>query len=944
MAFAAGAAMTMAQALPEYPEKVDLTLNGQKELPGVTVTQTMEPYDGDDYLTVTITGECDADLITLDIATPEGWDGLLVRSDYTEESEDIEPLKAKAPAKDDEDLWMDTSMALWFGVEAGNTITFPVDGEEWRGMALLVKGEEAYMVNIDFIFEVKKEGGNVSADEPKYPQSLDFTLNGEKELSGVSVSQKMVTNSGTDYLTIEISGESSADAITMDFETPKGWDYALIASMIDGGDAPFNTRSGDSKKWYPVGDVIAMGYKKGNSFEFPVDGKDSFGTIYLVKGDKVWEDSIDILINVKKSEGAGDDPVVDAPAFPDHLDYTLNGEKELPDITVRQLLDGTTNVFSVKGKCDSDYITVTFDTPEGWDGLMIADAFGEGEISTVKTRGVDLIPVKDILGQGFKEGNTITYMTNGEAQWGNIALIKGDMACLTFIDYDITVSKSEGGDEPGDEPVLPESFVVTTFNEGLSVWQGMEYGSYTIKVEGEVTANTFPVVIDVPEGWDGFISYVWSYDEVIITESNEQPKRTRAEEIEWIPLSDFGPEFVKGNKFVFQPTFVPGTGQYQTVEMYLYKGDMAVAEYYCLEIYVSKGEAAAPTFPEKFNITTNNGVTATQTTVSELPEGTLDEMEEELAGMFYCDNTVLISGTTSDKNVTVDFELPEGWTGVQPFKFTLPNFDDFEYYKTRANESEWQILDDVKASFGGMFGYFDTSIEGSDKFEFNTNEKQVYMCYLYTEMTEGGETYTLADTANPFLLVVDVKNGEAPALAFPEKFDIQLSCEGLSVTQELEEYEGEEEFTITIEGKCAEDKLTVTVDVPEGWDGFVGTSDEDYESDIMPYSTRSVDNEDMWMPVEIFEQFYGYKRVNTFTFSIDGEDHAAMLFLYKDEMAYACPIYINVEVEPAGTGIETVDSAADARYYDLQGTEVANPQKGVYVKVANGKASKVVVK
>lgn len=818
MAFAAGAAMTMAQALPEYPEKVDLTLNGQKELPGVTVTQTMEPYDGDDYLTVTITGECDADLITLDIATPEGWDGLLVRSDYTEESEDIEPLKAKAPAKDDEDLWMDTSMALWFGVEAGNTITFPVDGEEWRGMALLVKGEEAYMVNIDFIFEVKKEGGNVDADEPKYPQSLDFTLNGEKELSGVSVSQKMVTNSGTDYLTIEISGESSADAITMDFETPKGWDYALISSMIDGGDAPFNTRSGDSKKWYPVGDVIAMGYKKGNSFEFPVDGKDSFGTIYLVKGDKVWEDSIDILINVKKSEGAGDDPVVDAPAFPDHLDYTLNGEKELPGITVRQRLDETTHVFSVKGECDSDYITVTFETPEGWDGLMISDAFGEGEISTVKTRGMsDLIEIDKILGQGFKEGNTITFKTDGEAQWGNIALIKGDMACLTFIDYDITVSKSGGSDEPGDNLVFPESFIVTT-NDNLKVTQGMDYGTWTIKVEGEVAHDSFSVVLDVPEGWDGFISTSWA-DDVKISENNPVgPRGTRSDEIEMIPISELpeldpmyemlGMEFVKGNKFTFLPTYDPEYNQYQTVEIRLYKGDMAMAEYFNLEVYVSKKEGSEPVepvFPEVLDVTaTGQDINVWQGAVSELPEGTITETESELAGWFYTEYAVSVSGKTIADSTTVEFNLPESWTGVQPFKMTVPNFDDYEYYGTRANESDWQMLDEIKATLGSMFGYFDTSMEGGTKFEFKADEKQVYMCFLYTELNMFGETYTVADTANPFLLVVNV--------------------------------EGE------------------------------------------------------------------------------------------------------------GSGVATVESAARARFYNLQGAEVANPESGVYVKVVNGKATKVIVK
>ena len=33
-----------------------------------------------------------------------------------------------------------------------------------------------------------------------------------------------------------------------------------------------------------------------------------------------------------------------------------------------------------------------------------------------------------------------------------------------------------------------------------------------------------------------------------------------------------------------------------------------------------------------------------------------------------------------------------------------------------------------------------------------------------------------------------------------------------------------------------------------------------------------------------------------------------------------------------------------ARYYNLQGAEVANPQAGTYVKVINGKSTKVIKK
>ncbi len=126
IALAAGSAIAMAQALPEYPDHLDFTMNGEKELTGVTVTQEMIPYDGDDYLTITINGECDADVITLDMVTPEGWDGMLVFSQFQDNS-DIELLKSKAPVATDEDHWWSLELAGWF--KEGNTLKFNVAGD-----------------------------------------------------------------------------------------------------------------------------------------------------------------------------------------------------------------------------------------------------------------------------------------------------------------------------------------------------------------------------------------------------------------------------------------------------------------------------------------------------------------------------------------------------------------------------------------------------------------------------------------------------------------------------------------------------------------------------------------------------------------------------------------------------------------------------------------------
>ena len=956
LAVAAGSAMAMAQALPEFPEKLDFTLNGEKELPGVTVTQEIVPYEGDDYLTYNITGESDAKEITIELITPEGWDGFVVSSNYDGGGADINPLKAKAkaPAKEGDVYWMDLMFASYWGGAEGNTITLPVDGEEWDASAFLVKGDQIYMIQFDFVFEVTYTGVNDDPDDPevpetpKYPASLDFTLNGEKELSGVSVNQVTKAYNGIDYLVVEITGESTADAITMDFETPAGWDYALIDSEIAGSSSPWNTRSDDSEHWVPVKAVTSMGYKKGNSFEFPVNGKDNYGTIYLVKGDYVWEFSIDIEINVKKAEGSGDD---EEPAYPEALDFTINGEKELAGVKVEQEYSQDSLSISLTGTSTADEITLTFDTPNGWDGFLIAAPFADlSEIEFAKTRSAeDWMTLEEALNSpyGFQSANSITFPVDEEGDnFAWMALVKGDKVYNSIIDINFDVKPAPAS----DEPVFPESFVVTTFNKGLEVSQGYnKWGNYDITVEGEVAENTFPIVIDVPEGWDGFVCYNWSHQgDVTITESDPTPKATRAEEMEWISVEKLlANGYEKGNRFTFEPTYVPGTNNYQTIELHLYKGDMAMKEdILSLLVYVSKGEVTAPEFPSEFDVTaTGDDVTVWQGATAELPEGTLTEDEAELtSGWFNCESAVMVSGKTASDSTTVEFNLPEGWAGVQPFKITIPDFNDYEYLSTRANESDWQMLDEMTETLGSM-GYFDTSIEGGTKFDFAAGEKQAYLCYLYMDMEDADETVKLADTANAFVLVVNVeKDGDAPALTFPDEFDVSLSSEGITVSQELEVYHGEGQFIITLEGECSEDELTVTLAVPEGWDGFIGASDYDDPYEIEPLSTRSELNEYLWMPVSGLEGI-GYKKCDSLKFNVDGDEHGGYMFLYKGDMAYYCAILIEDLVMPAATvGVDSVESAAPARYYNLQGAEVSNPESGVYVKVVDGKSYKVIVK
>lgn len=63
--------------------------------------------------------------------------------------------------------------------------------------------------------------------------------------------------------------------------------------------------------------------------------------------------------------------------------------------------------------------------------------------------------------------------------------------------------------------------------------------------------------------------------------------------------------------------------------------------------------------------------------------------------------------------------------------------------------------------------------------------------------------------------------------------------------------------------------------------------------------------------------------------------------LTKNIISYLSPVTDN----GVGTGVESVNVAeSEAVYFNLQGVRVANPTNGLYIKVQNGKSSKVVVK
>ena len=198
------------------------------------------------------------------------------------------------------------------------------------------------------------------------------------------------------------------------------------------------------------------------------------------------------------------------------------------------------------------------------------------EQPVAKTRGEDdWYPLEFLISyMGYQKGNSVTFTVGEEYQWATFVLYKDGQAYQTkTVPVEFEVASATGS----TDPVFPEDLIVDTringeFAEGLEVSQTNEDGQIFIDVTGEIEEEKFDVVLDIPEGWTGFISVPIETSDVEIGDYNVGGSRmAKIQEAEWVPVEDvLDTEGVaKGNQFTFK-----ANGTRQQVEVHLYKDDM----------------------------------------------------------------------------------------------------------------------------------------------------------------------------------------------------------------------------------------------------------------------------------------------------------------------------------------------------------------------------------
>lgn len=252
--------------------------------------------------------------------------------------------------------------------------------------------------------------------------------------------------------------------------------------------------------------------------------------------------------------------------------------------------------------------------------------------------------------------------------------------------------------------------------------------------------------------------------------------------------------------------------------------------------------------------------------------------------------------------------------------------------------------------------------------------------YLETYAGEGyGKLFFGRDGKldNRAITLVITVNQVKPTVVLPEEMPTDFVVtihEGYSDKTLVEskfEYVNGYGYVLDINFTTAYEHIEFTIEHAEGWnkmhtnwDAFVdnnqfdiedGNDDDDSGIELYNAPRRAV----TWIDDDTKAAFIeyltgnGFNEGNTFAidvdkdfgYSISGDDLVAYIGV-DDNVSYD-EIHINVTAnyDDSTVGVGYVEAAnAEAEYYTLQGVKVANPEKGVYVRVANGKAEKVVVK
>ncbi|MDE5842863.1 MAG: hypothetical protein K2H35_03910 [Muribaculaceae bacterium] len=323
--------------------------------------------------------------------------------------------------------------------------------------------------------------------------------------------------------------------------------------------------------------------------------------------------------------------------------------------------------------------------------------------------------------------------------------------------------------------------------------------------------------------------------------------------------------------------------------------------------------------------------------------------EESPLGM----SNIIVKATVPEgQSATITIDVPEGWTSLaiqDPF-YGAGNPDVGPLTHIPADESE-MIPTSMVTALGFKLGN-SISLPVSDE------EFEIMICLVDHDNAYMGMQYrleaTITEGEGDIIVTPPTEPGEPTepsepvALDTPDTLTATCNIEGAELKFETEEENSFGMSTIFLKAEVAKgEEAVVTFTVPEGWSNLaIETPFMENDPDINPLTRAAVsEEEDAWMPAE-FAYTMGMTLTDSIKLPASDETYELRICLVDNNRIYKDKMYVLEATisEKTSTGINTVNAAEGLpTFYTLEGIKVINPDKGVYIRIANGRVSKVIL-
>ncbi|MCM1153157.1 MAG: SusF/SusE family outer membrane protein [Muribaculum sp.] len=295
---------------------------------------------------------------------------------------------------------------------------------------------------------------------------------------------------------------------------------------------------------------------------------------------------------------------------------------------------------------------------------------------------------------------------------------------------------------------------------------------------------------------------------------------------------------------------------------------------------------------------------------------------------------------------------------------TAPVYPENLYIIGTVNNADWAPNNGVKMdnegdgiytvetelgdSMSSGFGYFSFTTALADNWE-NMGTRYGASANDFAVALEeeiaiepGSNSYKLASGKYSFTVNLEDKT------LYVEKVEVEpvapTTISGTSDAQGSLVYNAETD-TLEADLTTNEDTVTVTLAIPEGFDNWFVINLPSGGAE--PLATRAAED---WITAEqAASNGYPGEFTNTVTVkaTADGAKYSYGICPAKDNKILMSAMYFLdiTATQETVSGVEGITvEGAEAVYFNVNGTRVANPENGLYIKVVNGKASKVIVK